>query len=337
MNATKITTVIHFLPEKEKYKSNLNNGEKPRNYENFSELIEFYNNVSSFAMLDFNTFFNVYIPIKFYDFLKDYCVVDCIGKTKDNNEDYNSVMVKIKFNYPNNINLFITKELTTEICNKYENIILTHADLINYETDKTKKVKHLEHLDKFKKNAICYVSNISENVRTIKLGDYDNIVYTKASSLQLMSIIYHKLFPKIEIYDILKFNTMMFNNRFSSKVELLNICYKFNIYKIYHDFNNNGYSLKYMVDNLHKYKNKENDAKINYIEFSKSNKIGKKCENFLKTYVLNFFGDEYIDYELHNVKEIYEKLETKKYIDMIAKLNNSVTDVNTESRKRQRE
>lgn len=179
LNATKVQTFIHFIPEDEKLKAfTVANGKKQDNiaFENLEECIKSYNKQTSECQNIMQTNqIHIYIPTS--KMPHNLMFTDLPG---DNLEMKNNNLLRnLQTQHPNHIVLNFIKDLNHSSYSKDALNILTHVDMINYERDPTMKTKHKEFLKLIQQQKIIFLSNTNDELSEIKLDDETLPVYNK--------------------------------------------------------------------------------------------------------------------------------------------------------------
>lgn len=315
INTTKGCTVVKFHSDN-KYKIDYKN--ESNEYENIEELIQRYNKVTSEINIFFDNIITIYISTPIIT-LHNITIIDCVGKTLENNNYYTKQLEYIDNNFPNNIKVFVTTELSVEICEKYKFILLTYAD----EIDERKKNDNIQYKSLFKNNNINYISNIDTNIENIVLDTESISVYTKKNNniKELWDILNGKIeeqkfkISKEDIYNELE------NKCFDSKENLLQIIRKSNDKNIYNYFNS-LYDNKKIIDN-----NKLNEKTSEFLKIIdllkkdyNSFRIGNHCVNalkILKQNIKSIFGIEYVETDYKEVITKYKTDIEKKYKELL--------------------
>jgi GTPase SAR1 family protein len=324
MNTTKITTVFRFIKHNERafyaVYANEKNKYISKKFDNIHQLCDEYNSYTEDAgLLFFDQEFEycvVYLPTSFYNDCKNLYIIDTIGETIDNTNQYLKQLKFIDFYFPNNHKILVAKELTNRSYD-FSSVIVTHADLINYEQDQTKKEKHKEHL---KNNDIIFVDNKNNTEQLIIDGSKYN-VYNKNNYASVIKYLYGKYYNKnkIDLYDMQNFCDIMISFRNEPKKVMLKEIYKFNNSDVYYEFKKHGYDLHDAVEIGYDFLEFIKFLKNEYKSFKKGI-IRKTCKEKIEKYVFQNLGEKYIHFRFEDIYDEYMKNVYREWEYYIKKL-----------------
>lgn len=308
-NSTKILTIFSFIEhERNPYYEVTINGEKKEtdSKTDLKMLCESYNQKTkeSFPIFSENelSYCRLYLPTKYYNELKNLLIVDIIGETIKNMNEYDKQMDLIDLHFPNANYIAVTKELNNNH-RWYPTIVITHSDKINYNDDQTKREKHTEFLNNH--NHVLYVDNIGET-KKINIEDINIDVYNKSNYIDLIVNLYNKYKNtcKIQEYDLNNYEEIMKLHWHKSKDEMLKEIKKFNNKHLYCEFKQNGFCMSQTRTVIHRFNTTLKEAMKRYPRIC-TGKHSKACEKFLENYIRDNMGEEYLGIDLDQLEKKY--------------------------------
>ena len=227
INASKCITIIHFETGTTNQKYRIKYNDIVTSFNNIEGLQNKYNSAIEKLSDCLVKYVHIYIPIH-NKLLYDYLFIDVIGKTADNVSAYNEQLNRINYDYPNNIKIFVTKSLSVDMCTSNDNILLTHADEINYTENLTDLEIHKSIIEN-NPTKINYISNVNNSMQIIT--DVNNIVYNKNNVVHYLNKLIKQFKNNITI-PINQFLDHMLRYKYVNNMELFNEIRKFNNNKL---------------------------------------------------------------------------------------------------------
>ena len=313
-NTTKGFTEINFHSSKEFI---IKNEIFFKIFDNIDELIKFYNEETcKFSTLS-QYIIKIFLPKP--EMIDDEIkIIDCVGKTYENIKYYEDQLEKIISNNPNYLKVFVTTELSVDICSNNRFILLTHADRI----DERQINDHKNMRKSFEEQNINYISNVDTDKDYINLDNNKIQVFTKKNIDKLWKIMHNKI--QENNFKVMKFEDMIMEvrkNYLATREQLLSIICKCNNKNFYDEFNKlyneknilNGNELNEKKNQLEDYVNIQKEE---FITFKKGNYC-KKAEDNLKKDIKNIFGTEYEDDKYDSVFKLYKSHNKNKISNII--------------------
>jgi hypothetical protein len=224
----------------------------------------------------------------------------------------------------NNVKIYVTKILNIDICSQYDNILLTHADVINYDTNTTDLEIH-KNIINTHKNKVNYVCNNGNLVNIIK--GTDCIVYNKSNIVHYLNNLIPQFKNNITI-DITKFYDHMLKYKYVNNEKLEFEIKKFNNAKL---LEASKKIFKFMIS-LDEIKNKikkfNNDRMLmeeHYICYRK-NGSGQRANEYIRSSKITLFGLKYENVSDNKVCEMYVNDQKKLYIGKIKILHDMINE-----------
>ena len=336
INASKCITIIHFIasvthsPQVPVAKYKIKYNDTVNLFDDMERLQNKYNSVIESLSDYLDKYVHIFIPI-YHKLLHNYVFIDIIGKTSDNITIYNNQLNKINLDYPNNIKIFVTKTLSIDMCTNYNNILLTHADKINY-TENAIDFEIHKSIIADNPTKVNYVSNINHSIQII--SGINNVIYNKHNIVHYLNKLIEQFKNNITI-PTNQFLDHMLKYKYVNNIELFNEITKFNNNEILEETKK---KFKFMVslDEIKKKVKKFNNDIILMREHYKcyqKNGSGQRAQNYLLTSKLSLFGPlyEYVSNDvvcakyMNDQKELYKN----KIIALNNKINNEPKIINT--------
>ena len=281
LNATKITTIVHLNQDlNNKFKLLIksissNNIYFNNEYDTFEELISAYNNASEKESKYYDNFAYIYIPNNNTSQEENIILIDVIGKTLDY-PDYDKYINKIKNIYPNNICINVIKDLNLYTFDANCINLVSHADKINYNDDKTMMVKHKCFIP-YIKSKLFFISNVIIESLNLELDDNNIEIFHKNNMYNIFNFLLDKFTYKIS--DITDINSFKLSPN-KSYDDLKNYIKSYNNIEIYNQFKllASQYSIKeknIVIESLKK-DNKHIETKLNCRQFGEGIMYCKK-------------------------------------------------------------
>lgn len=256
------------------------------------------------------TYCMVYLPIKDKNLL-NYCLIDTIGQTSKNQNQFQKQMDFINFLFTNKLTILVTKNLKNNYTNS-QMILHTFSDDIDYSNKKYKTEKE-KHKEFYQNNKCLFVDNKSD-IKEIKNDDLTIEVHNTSNFGTLGGKLLEQINKQIpyQIRNINDFIDILNQNKDKSKEELLEIVYSFNNKKIFVDFLELGYNLNSMNKKVSDLRNKINNAKEIW-KGSKNNNFGTKALSYIYEFVKNELGDEYTKTHPNSIEKEFINNEIRKW------------------------
>jgi hypothetical protein len=300
-NSTKTLTIFNFSQDN-RYR--IITAHEHKFYNNFNELENNYNTASlnlSNYYIDNPT--EIYLPS---DIKYNFVLIDIIGKSIDNEYLYNQQNEYINKNYPNNIKIYTTKEINMDII-KNEHILITHADKIDYNINKTTETIHYIIKERFINNTINFISNKNDNINELKIKDIIIKVLNKNNIKEYILNIVSKI-KHIELLNIENYLEYMSNIKWSNIEDIKKHIYKFNNTVLLEFTINLLNELEPIYQSNNKillFNNEVNKMREFYSCFNK-NGTGLKANEHLKNEIIRLFGIEYENVNYNEIEYIYK-------------------------------
>jgi hypothetical protein len=292
-NASKCITCVKFIKRTDDSKYNISHNNYNENFKTFEDLQKKYNEViSNSSEYDYYNTVYICVPIE-DDKLVGGGFIDVIGKTPDNILLYNNQIKHIDDQFPNNIKIHVTKSLSVEICQNHDNILVTHADKLNYDENKTDLTNHLMLLAKYPNN-IRFVSNTDS--RLSFNDDIKQIIYNKTNIVNYLISLGHK-FSNNQSLDLTNLREIMINYNFNDSSDVLNKIIEFQDENL---FNVAKYILKDIMskseinEKIKDFEVSNELMKKQYECYQKTGK-GKNAHRFLDYEKYRLFGNQFVN------------------------------------------
>jgi len=323
INASKCITIIHFIKSNLKYK--IKYSDTINEFTDLQSLQTKYNNVICNLTEYLHKYVHIYIPIK-YTHLSAYVFIDIIGKTSDNIELYDQQLDKINIDFPNNVKIYITKTLSIDICSgtKYNNILLTHADKINYANNQTDLEIHRSIIS-ISRNKINYISNIDDNINI--MYDTNSIIYNKHNIVHYLNNLISQ-FKQVNILSIEQFLDHMKKYNYTNNNDFFQEIRKFNSYKLLEASKKlfkSFISLDDVKKKIYTFNSDIDLMKNHYICYKKDGS-GQRANEYLQSSKIKLFGSKYENISNSSVCNKYFEDHKQKYQKNIQILDNIIND-----------
>lgn len=323
INASKCITILHFTKIESKYK--IKYGNDINEFTNIELLETKYNNVIGSLTDYLDKYVHIYIPINFEQ-LYGYVFIDIIGKTSNNIDLYDEQLNKINLDYPNNVKIYITKTLSIDMCSKYDNILLTHADKINYTENKTDLEIH-KSIISISRNKVNYVTNIDEKVKI--MYDTNSIIYNKYNIVHYINSLINQ-FRSVNSIPLNQFYNHMIEYDYIDNQKLFQEIRKFNSYKLLNaskEIFKSFISTSKIQEKILKFNNNITFMRNHYKCYQKDGS-GQKANEFLTSSKLKLFGKNYENESNKFVCTKYLEDNKLKYKKNIKILDNIINGFN---------